>query len=303
MRHIKLYENWLNEAKGSNIPNLLDKGLARAQYYVDSELNTLAKYGNLSNQIRGYINSYRNQYLPSSSWKEMNTAPGLSAGMEKFKELYQKAIVGDVANTPLRKTLSRIFNYSTTDKIWYSKETVRAAEIIKNGDDSLADSVGASIILFQLGTALTKGLYYYSGNIALNLPEVKTVQAAVDSLNIDGIEDIIDYGSDFFSITATENKPSYMTAGSSGRTFTYDTYEVDYRVLKESKISPFVRTLSLDNVINLIKGETSTYSMANVFFSTYFVGSYVGENTVVGISSASKFMETGGPTWYNEILA
>jgi hypothetical protein len=302
MAHVKLYESWLNEAKTGNVPSILDSALIQYQSMTDNFLNGLSKYGILSQQIRKSIDVFRNKYLPSNSWKSMNDAPGLSSAIEDFKTLYMEVTEGNVNQLPFGKVLSKVHNYHTSDKIWNSPEIIKAAELLKNGDYIIADSVGASIILSQMAIAVTKGLYYYSSKVPVMNMEQKTLKGVIDEIRHDDIDQLLYMGEDFFSITQTRTHTSYMTPGTHGRTIPSGTYREDYRALETDKITPFVKNLSLDSLLNMAKSETYAFDMQKVVFSILFVGSFVGDKTLSNLESALTFMEMGGPTWYNKIL-
>ena len=313
MRHIKMYESWLNEASMSSIPKYLDDATYKEQAEVEDWVNKLSKYGNLANQIKTAMSSYRSRYLPTEAWKAMNSAPGLTTAIVNFKELYQKATVGDVSQSALQKAMQNAFKSGIVDSFWYSKEIVNAGNIIKNGDPAIADSIGASIILSQLSIAITKGLYYYSKNISLKNIEantgIKTIKDALDSIGAygtidsgEGIEAIKDMGKSYFSTIKTETKQGYMTAGTHGRTLPSGTYEKSYLSITEEKITPFVNNLNMDTFLNSLK-ETPSSNIGNLAYTILFIGTYVGEHSIIGINLANNFMEKGGPSWYDEILA
>ena len=312
MRYIKLYENWLNEASGTNIPLLLDKSTSKEQNEVQILISDLAQYGNLANQVKSAISSFRSRYLPSDAWQEMNNASGLNKAFVNFKELYQIATAGDVLDSPLYKTMKNAFKSGVIDSFWYSNDIVNAGKVIKDGDSKIAESLGASIILSQLSVAITKGLYYYSTNIPLK-PEADgkliTLKSQLDSRGAgatidygEGLEALKGMGKQYFSTVKTETKQSFMSVGTHGRVIPSGTYEKSYLSLTEEKITPFVNTLNFDTFINNLK-ETPSYNISDLAYSILFIGTYVGERSILSLNLASAFMEKGGPSWYNEILA
>ena len=312
MRYIKLYENWLNEASGTNIPLLLDKSTSKEQNEVQILISDLAQYGNLANQVKSAMSSFRSRYLPSDAWQEMNTASGLNKAFVNFKELYQIATAGDVLDSPLYKTMKNAFKSGVIDSFWYSNDIVNAGKVIKDGDSKIAESLGASIILSQLSVAITKGLYYYSTNIPLK-PEADgkliTLKSQLDSRGAgatidygEGLEALKGMGKQYFSTVKTETKQSFMSVGTHGRVIPSGTYEKSYLSLTEERITPFVNTLNFDTFINNLK-ETPSYNISDLAYSILFIGTYVGERSILSLNLASAFMEKGGPSWYNEILA
>ena len=305
MRYIKLYENWLNEENGSNVPFTLDKGLKKIQTQFDSQLIDLSSYGALSSQVRSYIDTYRNQYLNSSVWNSIGTEAGLNASLNDFKELYRLSIAGNDTNTPLNKTLSNIFKEDITDKIWYSKDTVNAAKVIKYGDDKLASSIAAGIILSQLGIAITKGLYHISGNIPLKTsdPAIKNIKNALDSLYKEDIEELSEYGGELFSITGYKRKYEYTTPGTHGRTFASDSWLEPYRVVDAEKFSPFLKNLSLDYIKTMASNASYATEAVKPMYSVLAIGEYVAERVSTGVELSVNFMKSGGPSWYQTILA
>jgi hypothetical protein len=312
MKYVKLFENWLNEASDANIPLLLDKAAMKEQSEVQILLTDLSQYGNLANQVKGAMSSFRSRYLPSEAWQEMNTANGLNKAFESFRELYQIATAGDETHSPLYKTMKNAFKSGIIDSFWYSADIVNAGKVIKNGDSKIAESLGASIILSQLSIAITKGLYYYSTNIPLK-PEADgklvTLKSELDSrgtyASIDseeGLEALKGMGKSYFSTIKTETKQGYMTVGTHGRTIPSGTYEKSYLSLTEERITPFVNNLSFNTFVNNLK-QTSGYNVPPYAYSILFIGTYVGERSILSLNLASAFMEKGGPSWYNEILA
>lgn len=312
MRHIKLYENWLNEASGADIPLFLEKAALKEQSEVQVLLSDLSKYGNLANQVKDAMSSFRSRYLPSESWQGMNSASGLNSAFENFKELYQKATGGGLLNSPLNKFMRNAFKSGVIDSFWYSADIVNAGKVIKYGDSKIAEHLGASIILSQLSIAITKGLYYYSTNISLPPGEdgkPKTLKSELDSRGAyatidysEGLEALKGMGKRYFSTVKTQTKQQYMTAGSHGRTIPSSSYEKSYLSLIEGSITPFVNSLNFDNFINKLK-QTPGYNIPEYSYSILFIGTYVGESAILSLNLASGFMEKGGPSWYNEILA
>ena len=303
MRHIKMYESWLNEASGANVPSTLDKGLRKMQTQFDSQLIDLSSYGVLSSQVRSYIDRYRNQYLNSTVWDSINTEAGLNKSINDFKELYRLSGVGNVS--PLILTLDNIFKEDITDRIWYAKETVKAAEVIKYGDDTIANSLGAGIILAQLGNAITKGLYYISSTIPMQTSdtEMKNVKNALDSYSSEDIGVLDGYGRDFFTILKYRKKTIYTTAGTHGRTFPSGSYLEEYKSLQEEKLNPFVNNLSIDYIKNMASTASYPVDVVKSMYSVLFLGVYVTERVSTGLQLAVGFMRKGGPSWYQEILA
>lgn len=312
MRYIKLYENWLNEASGTNIPLLLDKSTSKEQNEVQILISDLAQYGNLANQVKSAMSSFRSRYLPSDAWQEMNTASGLNKAFVNFKELYQIATAGDETHSPLYKTMKNAFKSGVIDSFWYSNDIVNAGKVIKDGDSKIAESLGASIILSQLSVAITKGLYYYSTNIPLK-PEADgkpvTLKSQLDSTGAyatidfeEGMESLKGMGKSYFSTIKTDTKQGFMSVGTHGRVIPSGTYEKSYLSLTEERITPFVNTLNFDTFINNLK-ETPSYNISDLAYSILFIGTYVGERSILSLNLASAFMEKGGPSWYNEILA
>jgi hypothetical protein len=115
-----MYESWLNEASDANIPLILDKSAMKEQSGVQIMLSDLSQYGNLANQVKSAMSSFRSRYLPSGAWEEMNTANGLNKAFESFRELYQIATAGDVTYSPLYKTMQNAFKSGIMDTFWYS---------------------------------------------------------------------------------------------------------------------------------------------------------------------------------------
>lgn len=311
MRHIKMYESWLNEASDANIPLILDKSAMKEQSGVQIMLSDLSQYGNLANQVKSAMSSFRSRYLPSGAWEEMNTANGLNKAFESFRELYQIATAGDVTYSPLYKTMQNAFKSGIIDTFWYSGDIVNAGKVIKNGDSKIAEHLGASIILSQLSVAITKGLYYYSTNIPLK-PEADgklvTLKSELDSRGAgatidseEGLEALKEMGESYFSTIKTVTKQSYMTVGTHGRTIPSGTYEKSYLSLTEGSITPFVKSLNFDTFVNTLK-QTKGYDIPPYAYSILFIGTYVGERSILSLNLASSFMEKGGPTWYNKIL-
>ena len=311
MRHIKMYESWLNEASGTDIPLVLDKATLNDQGEVQVLLSDLSKYGTLANQVKDAMSSFRSRYLPSGAWEEMNTANGLNKAFESFRELYQIATAGDVTHSPLYKTMQNAFKSGIMDTFWYSGDIVNAGKVIKNGDSKIAEHLGASIILSQLSVAITKGLYYYSKNISLQSGEdgkSKTVNSELDSRGAgatidseEGLEALKEMGKSYFSTIKTKTKQSYVTVGTHGRTIPSSSYEKSYLSLTEERITPFVKSLNFDTFVNTLK-QTTGYDIPPYAYSILFIGTYVGERSILSLNLASSFMEKGGPTWINKNL-
>ena len=110
MRHIKMYESWLNEASGANVPSTLDKGLQKLQSQFDSQLIDLSSYGALSSQVRSYIDRYRSQYLNSAVWNSIGTEAGLNKSINDFKESQ------NIPNSVKYPNVSSISNTTIFDK-------------------------------------------------------------------------------------------------------------------------------------------------------------------------------------------
>lgn len=303
MEYVKLFENWLLEASGEDIPKILQEGVSKNQKTNRDELNKLSKYGKLAEQIISAIDSYRSEYLTTATWKKLATEEGLNEGIENFKTLYKKVTDGDIYNTPLNKVLKNAFKYEFSDKVFSSKETVKAAEVINKGDSNLANSIGASVILAHLGIAITKGLYYYSKNIKLEKPDEKnkTAQDFFNNLGISSVDEFAKYGEEYFGDLVSEIKKLYMTAGTHGRTFAYDSYEVKTLKFQSEKVEPFINSLSLDMIKNKVKKSDSINGM-RVLCSILAIGELINESQVAWIGCMNRFMEQGGPSWYQKLL-
>ena len=326
MRHIKMYESWLNEAKSTIVPMVLDNSLKFIQDEYDHALMDLSKFGNIANEIRSFINDYRSQYLSSSLWSSINTKQGLESSLQDFKKLYYDATLGySDTQTPFHMLALKLFNSDTSSKIWNSKEVVDAAKMIKMGNPNLSKSIAAGIILSQLSIAITKGLYYYSASIPYNIGKsverssfsdydtadrwhaIKTVQGVFDEASSPDIDVNYNLGKAHFSEWKVVTKIVPFKSGTSGRvevnSSNVERYEeVDEFRLNMYNIKRYIDTLNLDTITSKDILDNNLWPVAQSMYSILFVGNYIGWQMQYRIEQFSKFMQKGGPSWYQKII-
>lgn len=326
MRHVKLYESWINESASSNIPKILDSGLLALQEEFDMYLNDLSMYGNFGSQIRSNISEYRSKYLSSGVWNSLKTKEGIESSLRDFKKLFFEATSAKYFSQ-ISELTSKAIHSDLTDKIWNSTEAVKAATIIKNGDYKLSQSVAAGIIFSQLAIAITKGLYYYSasipfkvdtssspyvyGNYSIEIKEslekIKNLQNVLDVVTSsdEKIEEFYMTAERFFQKAVTVTKMTAFQAGTHGRAIPYPREVTEYWT-DFDKIEPFIKELSFDKLINDFNQQISSgndiYYASRSFFSLLFYGNRVANSHNNGLNLLSTFMETGGPSWYQKIL-
>lgn len=324
MRHVKLYESWINESASSNIPKILDSGLLALQEEFDMYLNDLSMYGNFGSQIRSSISEYRSKYLSSGVWNSLKTKEGIESSLRDFKKLYSEATSADEFSK-ISELTSKAIHSDLTDKVWNSTEAVKAATIIKNGDYKLSQSVAAGIIFSQLAIAITKGLYYYSASIPFkvdtssrayysfssdtreDLKKIKNLQNVLDEVtsSTEKIEELYEKAERFFQKAVRVTKETAFQAGTHGRAIPIPTEVTEYWQDFE-KIEPYVKELSFDKLINdfnqQISSDFGIYYSSNSLFSLLFYGNRVANSLNRGLNLLSTFMETGGPSWYQKIL-
>lgn len=320
MRHIKMYESWLNEAKSTIVPMVLDNGLKFIQDEYDKALMDLSKFGNLANEIRSFTNEYRSQYLSSSLWNTINTKQGLESSLQDFKKLYYDATVGySDTQTPFHMLALKLFSSDTSSKIWNSKEVVNAAKMINMGNPNLSKGIAAGIILSQLSIAITKGLYYYSASIPYNIGKsverssfkdydtadrwlaIKTLQGVFDEASSPDLDVNYNLGKAHFSEWNVVTKTTPFKSGTSGRTY-YRYEDVDEFELNMYNIKRFIDTLNLDTLTSKDTLDNNFWTVADSMYSILFVGNYIGWQMQNSIEQFSKFMQKGGPTWYQKII-
>lgn len=318
MRHIKLFESWLNEAKTVNVPMVLDNGLKYIQTEYDGALKDLSQFGNLAKEIRSYTNDYRSQYLSSGVWSSVNTKQGLESSIQDFKKLYYEATAGyGETQTAIRMLAIKLYSSDPASKIWNSKEAVNAAKIIQNGNPNLSKSIAAGIILSQLAFAITKGLYYYSANIPYTVGEeragfsdpdvadrwlaIKKLKGVFDVATSSDMQKNYDLGKDYFSQWKVVTKTVPYTPGTHGRTMVRKE-DVDEFQVNMEKIKPYIDKLSLETIVSKENLKQNLWVVADSLYSFLFIGNYIGSQMQSSMEQFSQFMERGGPTWYQKII-
>lgn len=311
MKYIKMYESWLNEAAPVKLDAILSGGLEKNKQITNSILIELSNYGKVfESQIRKNIISLRGKYTPSSLWNNLNSKEGINMAMKNFKDLFFMSYGGrGYSNSPLNGFTVKVnnaLNLSDGDffndikidnELWRSKEAVELKNIIVNGDEELAKGLASSIILSDLATAITNGMYYMSSSVTLKKWKDQ------ENVNLGAL----------LNSTLTGKFTNYDTLvglGKESRMFTSlkDVYTSTYnpRIPREWKgfevehnydqFIPYVKGMSFDYVVSTIEGGGfGPNQPPSEFFAPLFVGSYMTTDANYSMDKAVEFMKSGGP--------
>lgn len=324
MKHIKLYENWLNEGEGIKIDSILSQSLANTKKIIDSNLTELSKYGKpFESQIRKNIDTLRNKYASNDIWNNLSSKEGIKIAIENFKELFFLSYRGKgYSNSPLNGLTIKInkalelndgdFFEVTLDnnkswgsnkkyqKLWRSNEAVELKDIIVDGNEDLAKGIAASFILLDLGIAITNGFYYISSKVAIKKENINlnTLLNNTMATKYQSYEKISRIGkeSNYFNGIADIYSVSY--GGNAPKEWKGFNVESDY-----SEFSSYVKKMNVDFIINSINDETNLKEPPTELFAPLFIGYYMTNNANYSIAKATEFMKAGGPSFLQSIIS
>ena len=311
MRHIKMYESWLNEAERVMLDLILSKGLSKAKETVNTNLIELSTYGKIfESQIRKNLDIFRNTYASSSIWTSLSTKPGIETAINNFKELFFISYGGTdqfnsistgftvKVNNALEFAENDFFEGITIDnKLWRSKQAVELKNIIINGNEELAKGLASSIILLDLATAITNGLYYMSKSITLKQWGEKTNVNLGSLLNQTLIGNLTDYdniailGKD--SNMFTSLKDVYTRPYNNRIRGEWKGYDIVYNF---TQFIPYVKKMTADFLIDQMQyGQYNQMQPPSEFFAPLYIGYYMSNDANYSIDKAVEFMKAGGP--------
>lgn len=311
MKYIKMYENWINEAAPVKLDAILVGGLTKNKTNTDSILIELSKYGKVfESQIRKNITNLRGKYTPSSLWNSLNSKDGINMAMKNFKDLFFMSYGGrGYSNSPLNGFTVKVNNalnlgdgdffqeIEIDNKLWRSNEAVELKNIIVNGDEELARGLASSIILLDLATAITNGMYFMSSSVTLKRwkdQENVNLGALLNSTltgKFTNYDVIVGLGKE--SRMFTSLKDVYTTTYNPRIPREWKGYEVEHNY---DQFIPYVKGMSFDYVVSTIEGGGSgPIQPPSEFFAPLFVGNYMATDANYSIDKAVEFMKAGGP--------
>jgi len=313
MKHIKLYENWLNEAQGVKLDAILLDALSKTKYVTDANLVALSKFGKtFESQIRKNLDSFRQKYASNSVWNNLNSKEGIDAAIGNFKELFFAAHGGNaqVRNSPLTAfgvKINNALDYTEDDffsgitldnELWRSNAAVELKDIIVNGNENMARGLAASIILLDLGVAITNGMYFMSNSITLgrwvNQENVNLGNLLNTTLTgkFSEAKELLNWGRnfvDFYKLKDVYTHPYNNSIKPDWKRFqTVSNFE---------EFVPYVKKMSFDYLTETIQWSDGGVNMPPPgFFAPIFVASYMSDGANTAIAMATDFMKAGGPS-------
>ena len=308
MRHIKMYESWLNEAERVMLDQIILKALENGKVTVDKNLVELSKYGKIfESQIRSNLTQLREQYASSSVWSNLGTIAGLETAIENFKNLFFISYGGTSSNVygtrnPLTGFTVKINNaleildndffegIKIDNELWRSKAAVNLRDIITQGNNEFARGIAASIIILDLAVAVTNGLYYNSNSLILrsNKTLAEMLKTVVGDSSLSDKNAIYDKFIKLGENSNTFNRVEdiYTHPYSNSIKPEWKGFKVEQNFMQ---IVPYVQQLSVNFFTDNIGNSAD-------FFSPLFVGNYMFNNANYSIDKAVEFMKAGGPS-------
>lgn len=310
--YIKLYEQWLNEAQGVKLDQILLNGLSKTKLSANEVLSRLSEYGKIfESQIRRNLDTLRNTYATQSIWNNLNTKEGIDMAINNFRDLFFMSYGGSSRYaSPLTAFQVKVdnalefadgdffYNITIDNELWRSNEAVELKNIIVNGNEKMAKGIAASIILFDLAVAVTNGLYFMSGSVTLsswkgeknvNLRGLLDTTLTGELSRFENVVNIGEKSKDFTSLKDVYTRPYNNSIEGE-----WKRYDVEYNF---DQFIPFVKQMTFDNIIKSTRGGGNWVSDEPAeFFAPLFVGHYMSNNAIFSMAKAVEFMKAGGPS-------
>lgn len=326
--HIKLYEQWLNEAEIVN-KNAFDKIISREMQInnkrVDDYLNKLSQYGLFSNEIRESIKLNKAKYS-DSLWSNLGSISGVENAINIFKMMFSEMVKSRKSKsfrrnfeTVMNLTLNTSGMFTFDDKLAKSTEAIELMNIIKNGNKKYANEVGFYFAMFDVACAITNGIYYISGQLPITMTNpladgvttFKNVKEVID-YKLNRVKDygvLTDKGRETFNLPVATEKTIYHDLGSGisiPAVDMSDPIEIHYVYSVENFVE-FVNNFNISylqqkfqNKVN--ESDESRYSLPNDVFGIMYVGNFYNNIGSSILQRAVGFMEQGGASWYQRLI-
>lgn len=326
--HIKLYEQWLNEAEIVN-KNAFDKIISREMQInnkrVDDYLNKLSQYGLFSNEIRESIKLNKAKYS-DSLWSNLGSISGVENAINIFKMMFSEMVKSRKSKsfrrnfeTVMNLTLNTSGIFTFDDKLARSTEAIELMNVIKNGNKKYANEVGFYFAMFDVACAITNGIYYISGQLPITMTNpladgvttFKNVKEVID-YKLNRVKDYValtDKGRETFNLPVATEKTIYHDLGSGiviPAVDMADPIEIHYVYSVENFVE-FVNNFNISylqqkfqNKVN--ESDESRYSLPNDVFGIMYVGNFYNRIGSSILQRAVGFMEQGGASWYQRLI-